>query len=651
MFMIEVNMSLGQISTWVLDTACGSHICNSLQGLKGSRTLEKDEVILCMGNRARVAAISVGSFSSHMPTGKTIILNNCDYVPSIVRNIVSIPVLDVDGFSFIIKNNECSILRDNVLFGRGILNNGLLGHISENRLRTLHKEGLLDPFDFESYPTSYVKKVDPDKLESRSVKCNFVGYPKETLGYYFYTDHRVLVSRHATFLEKEFILEGNSGSKIELDEVQEAKTTTDQVETPVQTEQPSMERPIRRTGRVSRQPERYYGLIIENDNELSVIDDDNPVTYNEAMSSVDLEKWHSAMKSEMESMYTNQVWTLVKAPEGVKPIGCKWVYKRKIGIDGQVETYKARLVAKGFKQRQWIDFDETFSPVALLKSIRILLAIAAYYDYEIWKMDVKTAFLNRELEEELYMTHQEGFLSKGNEHLVCKLLRTIYGLRQASRRWNIHYDETIKEFGFIKNIDETCVYKKVSGSAITFLVLYVDDILLIGNDIPMLQSVKVWLSKNFTMKDLGEASYILGMKIYRDRSRRMIDITQGTYIQKVLKRFSMENSKRAIRSIMYAMLCTRPDVAYSISVTSRYQSNPEGYTDSSFQSESDRKSMSGYVFTLNGGAIQIVERGDVNVERVDTHNNVADPLAKPLSQSHFDRHKDKMGIRYQSDWL
>ncbi|KAL8157506.1 hypothetical protein AgCh_002277 [Apium graveolens] len=184
MFMIEVNMSLGQISTWVLDNACGSHICNSLQGLKGSRTLEKDEVILRMGNGARVAAISVGSFSLHMPTGKTIILNNCYYVPSIVMNIVYIPMLDVDGFSFIIKNNECSILTDNVLFGRGILNNGLyvcdveydllqieqtnkrkrddenltylwhcrLGHISENRLRTLHKDGLLDPFDFESYP-------------------------------------------------------------------------------------------------------------------------------------------------------------------------------------------------------------------------------------------------------------------------------------------------------------------------------------------------------------------------------------------------------------------------------------------------------------------------------------------------------------------
>ena len=179
-------------------------------------------------------------------------------------------------------------------------------------------------------------------------------------------------------MEKQFILEGNSGSKIELNEVQEAQTTTVQEETPVQTEQPSVKNPIRRSERVSRQPERYYGLVIENDNELSIIDDDNPMTYNEAMSSVDSEKWQSAMKSEMDSMYSNQVWTLVEAPKDVKPIGCKWVYKRKIGADGQVETYKARLMAKGFIQRPGIDFDETFSPVALLKSIRILLAIAAY---------------------------------------------------------------------------------------------------------------------------------------------------------------------------------------------------------------------------------------------------------------------------------
>ena len=179
----------------------------------------------------------------------------------------------------------------------------------------------------------------------------------------------------------------------------------------------------------------------------------------------------------------------------------------------------------------------------MLKSIRILLAIAAHYDYEIWQMDVKTAFLNGNLTEEVYMTQPEGFTSGGGSK-VCKLQRSIYGLKQASRSWNIRFDETIKELGFSQNLDEPCVYKKTNGSAVVFLVLYVDDILLIGKNVSVLQSVKFWLSKNFSMKDLGEETYILGIKIYRDRTKRLLGLSQSTYIDKMLKRFSMEQSKR-----------------------------------------------------------------------------------------------------------
>ena len=195
----------------------------------------------------------------------------------------------------------------------------------------------------------------------------------------------------------------------------------------------------------------------------------------------------------MDSMYSNQVWELVDPPEGIIPIGNKWIFKRKIGADGKVETFKARLVAKGFRQRQGVDYEETFSPVAMLKSIRILLAIAAHLDYEVWQMDVKTAFLNGYIEEEIYMEQPKGFESEEGSK-VCKLKRSIYGLKQASRSWNRRFDEAIKSYKFIKNEDEPCVYKKVSGSAITFLVLYVDDILLIGNDVGMLTSVKLCLS-------------------------------------------------------------------------------------------------------------------------------------------------------------
>ena len=133
-------------------------------------------------------------------------------------------------------------------------------------------------------------------------------------------------------------------------------------------------------------------------------------------------------------------------------------------------------MAKGFKQIHGIDYDETFSPVAMVKSIRIFLAIVAYFDYEIWKMDVKTAFLYGSLEDDVYMIQPEGFVDPKFAKIVCKLLLSIYRLKQASRRMNIHFDETIKEFGFIQNEDEPCVCKKVSGSHVTFLILYVDDI-------------------------------------------------------------------------------------------------------------------------------------------------------------------------------
>ena len=133
----------------------------------------------------------------------------------------------------------------------------------------------------------------------------------------------------------------------------------------------------------------------------------------------------------------------------------------------------------------------------MLKSVRIILAIAAYFDYEIWQMDVKTAFLNGNLTEDVYMMQPEGFVDPTNAGKICKLQKSIYGLKQASQSWNIRFDEVVKGFGFIKNEEEACVYKKESGSYVAFLILYVDDILLIGNNIPMLESVKTSLKNNF----------------------------------------------------------------------------------------------------------------------------------------------------------
>ena len=191
-------------------------------------------------------------------------------------------------------------------------------------------------------------------------------------------------------------------------------------------------------------------------------------------------KWLEAMKSEMDSMFENQIWDLIDLSDGVKLIGSKWIFKLKTDKDENVSVYKARLVAKGFRQIHGIDYDETFSPVVMVRSIRIILGIAAYYDYEIWQMDVKTAFLNGFLEEDVYMTQPEGFEDPNDDGKVCKLKKSIYGLKQASRSWNFRFDEKIKEFDFIRCEEDPCVYKKFSGRKVAFLVLYVDNILPMG---------------------------------------------------------------------------------------------------------------------------------------------------------------------------
>ena len=280
--------------------------------------------------------------------------------------------------------------------------------------------------------------------------------------------------------------------------------------------------------------------------------------------------------------------------------------------------------------------------------------------------------------------------------MACKLQRSIYGLKQASRTWNIRFDQAITLYGFEKSPDEPCVYKRIQGTKVVFLVLYVDDILLIENDIEVLSSVKGWLQKQFDIKDLGEANYILGFKLLRDRKNNVLALSQALYIDKILARFNMENSKKGtlpfkhgdylskeqspktleqkermsripfasiVSRLMYAMLCTRPDICYAVGIVSRYQSDPGeehwiavkhilkylmrtrdymlvyssgsletiGYTDSDFQGDIDsRKSTSGYVFTLNGGAIcwRIVKQTCVVDSTIEAEYVVASEAAK-----------------------
>ncbi|GJW96720.1 retrotransposon protein, putative, ty1-copia subclass [Tanacetum coccineum] len=280
--------------------------------------------------------------------------------------------------------------------------------------------------------------------------------------------------------------------------------------------------PIHRSTRTRRPTNRICLYIDAEEHELGDLGE--PANYKAALLDPESDKWLNAMNVEIQSMKDNEVWDLAELPPNGKTVGSNWLFKKKTDMDGAVHTYKARLMVKGYTQTLRIDYEETFSPVADIRAIRILIARAAFYDYEIWQMDVKTAFLNGYLSEEVYMEQPEGFVNPKYPNRVCKLKRSIYGLKQASRQWNKRFDDEIKKFGFTQNRDDPCVYLKASGSNVTFIILYVDDILIMGNNIPMLQDVKSYLGRCFSMKDLGEAAYILGIKIYRDRSWRLIGL-------------------------------------------------------------------------------------------------------------------------------
>ena len=170
-----------------------------------------------------------------------------------------------------------------------------------------------------------------------------------------------------------------------------------------------------------------------------------------------------------------------------------WVFKKKTDKDGNLHTFRARLFSKGFTQTQHVYYDETFSLVAMIKSTRILIAIATYHDYEIWQMDFKTSFLNGHLDENFYMVQPRGFVDQKHPNKLCKLMRHIYRLKEASQNWNHSFNDEITKSGFVRNEYEYCVYKKTSESLVTFFVLYVNDITIMGNHIPNLGGVKAWL--------------------------------------------------------------------------------------------------------------------------------------------------------------
>jgi len=397
---------------------------------------------------------------------------------------------------------------------------------------------------------------------------------------------------------------------------------------------------------------------------VAAIDLEEPKSYSEALNSKAADLWRHAMDEEMASLISNNTWTLETPPPGVKPIPVKWVYKIKRDGDGNIERYKARLVAKGFKQQEGVDYDEVFAPVGKYSTLRALLAKAAADDMELHLLDIKTAFLNGELEENIYICQPEGY-AQGDSGQACHLNKTLYGLKQAPRAWHNRLHKELVSYGYRASEADPGLYIYNGKSADIHLLVYVDDILIASTDQSLVRDIKDRLMGTFDARDLGEASTYLGMTIARDRGSSTIKISQPRLTNDLVSKFGMDDCKpkslpvsaaikfskdegepldttlypysELLGSLMYLSVCTRPDISFATGSLARYMSAPTtvhwqaakgvlrylagtpdfgitygkkgdlelyGYCDADYAGDIDtRRSTTGYVFTLNGGAI------------------------------------------------
>ncbi|EWM20071.1 gag-pol polyprotein [Nannochloropsis gaditana] len=288
----------------------------------------------------------------------------------------------------------------------------------------------------------------------------------------------------------------------------------------------------------------------------------------------------------------NGTWKLTPLPKGERCISSGWVETDKRDQNGIIVRRKARFIAKGYSQEYGYDYLNTYAPVASITTIRLILAIACILDLELDNMDVDTAYLQSDLEEKIYVKQPPGYEQCGpnGEELVCRLRKSLYGLKQSGRNWHKKIDGWFRGYGFHSSSADPCLYVKFGSSGeMLVIVLYVDDLIIAGNSRDMVDDFKQAISKEISMKDLKELDWILGMAIKRNREKRFMEISQTAYIDMMLAKFKMADCKpvltpmegiltkmngegdkpdreymKLVGSLLYAALVTRPDIAFAV---------------------------------------------------------------------------------------
>jgi hypothetical protein len=500
------------------------------------------------------------------------------------------------------------------------------------------------------------------KFDSRSKKCIFIGYSVQSKAYRLWDPEarKVIRSRDVTFTgrnqaENDFtdfideeIFKKNPENVIEFNvpetQKEDKQTETCDLEADGETlveEENAEEIPVimkRGLGRPKKvltgkrgRPRKLFNMVEVNEEEVEPEEEENheneelhdvagliefgdPQTVSEALSSPEAADWKKAMNAEYEALKRNQTWIIVDRPQGKKTVESRWVLRTKFKKDGSVDRRKARLVAKGFTQKPGIDFNETFAPVARLGSIRLFMAIAVELGLQVHQLDFTSAYLNGEIEEEVFMEVPSDFYDILNEresrkfrgNKVCLIRKALYGLKQSGRQWYKKLDEKLKQQKLKPLNSDPCVYINKEDGNIVIVVIYVDDLMVASDNPRKLQRLKSELSKSFEMKDLGPLSFCLGIEFTQDVKKQTITMSQSKYIKETLSRFNMENckgvttpinpneklskemcpkteeEKKAVEmlpyqslvgSLMYLAVSTRPDIAHAVSMLSQFNAN------------------------------------------------------------------------------
>ena len=340
---------------------------------------------------------------------------------------------------------------------------------------------------------------------------------------------------------------------------------------------------------------------------MGTAEDDEPRSLDEAMGGSEAKEWKEAIRKEIAQLEKLRTWELVNPPPGANLIGSRFHFKRKRGPDGEIQSYKARVVAKGFKQVYGIDFYDTFAAGVKLATECLILAYAAKEDWEIQQLDIKSAYLHAELDEEIYMKPPPGYLPKGQEGKVCLLRKGLYGLKQAGRKWYQTLHNTFQGLGFTRSHADHSVFYVSGGDNSIIVAVSVDDMTMAAKRMATIDWLKAELSKRFEITDLGDIHWLLGVKITRDRQNRTITLSQGAYIESILNDFGMADCKptltpmdpgallsheqcpktpreqlemqghpyaRLLGKVMYAYLISFPQLTFAVRTLAQFMHNP-----------------------------------------------------------------------------